>query len=201
MSISASISHDTALTFHPLTADRWGDLERLFGHNGACGGCWCMYWRLLRARYEADKGEANRAAFERIVRGGPPPGVLAYAGEEPVGWCAVAPREQLVRLTQSFLLRPLDDTPVWSVSCFFVHPAHRRSRVALALLRSAVEFVRQQGGRVVEGYPVEPRHTHMPPAFAWTGFAATFLEAGFAEQDRRSETRPMMRFTIEDEST
>jgi len=28
------------LKIHPLMADRWPDLEALFGHHGACGGCW-----------------------------------------------------------------------------------------------------------------------------------------------------------------
>ena len=27
------------LEFHPLTYDRWRDLERLFGERGACAGC------------------------------------------------------------------------------------------------------------------------------------------------------------------
>ena len=51
------------LSFHPLTPERWPDLERLFGVRGACGGCWCMWWRLPRATYNEQKGEGNREAF------------------------------------------------------------------------------------------------------------------------------------------
>ncbi|MEZ4702109.1 MAG: GNAT family N-acetyltransferase [Rhodothermales bacterium] len=188
----------TALTFHPLTGDRWSDLERLFGEHGACGGCWCMYWRYMRADYEAGKGESNRRAFENLVREGPPPGVLAYIDGAPVGWCAVAPRANLLRLSQSFILKPVDDQPVWSVSCFYVDPAWRRGHVSLALLRSALALVKEQGGKIVEGYPVMQGHSHLPPAFAWTGFLSTFLEAGFTECARRSETRPVMRLTLPD---
>ena len=45
---------------HPASADRWPDLETLFGERGACGGCWCLFFRLPRAQYGSQKGEANR---------------------------------------------------------------------------------------------------------------------------------------------
>ena len=56
----APVQQDVAI--HPLTPQRWADLERLFGANGACGGCWCMWWRLKRPEFDAGKGEGNRAA-------------------------------------------------------------------------------------------------------------------------------------------
>lgn len=184
------------LSFYPLTPDRWADLELLFGERGACGGCWCMYWRLPRAQYEAGKGEPHRQSLRLLAERDISPGILAYQGDTPVGWCAVAPRENLERLKQSHILRPVDDEPVWSVSCFFVTPKQRKGRISLALLRAAVDYVREQGGTIVEGYPVEASHRLMPAAFAWTGFASTFLEAGFTECARRSDTRPIMRLTL-----
>jgi hypothetical protein len=51
------------LSFHPLTAERWPDLEKLFGERGACGGCWCMAWRLPRAEWEAGRGEPHKRAL------------------------------------------------------------------------------------------------------------------------------------------
>jgi GNAT superfamily N-acetyltransferase len=187
---------DTGFHCVPLTADRWRDLEALFGERGACGGCWCMAWRLPRSEWEAGKGEANRRSFRRIVRRGPPPGVLAYSGDTPIGWCAVAPRLEYVVLERSRVLRPLDDTPVWSVSCFFVQRGFRRRGVSVDLLRAAVDFVREQGGRVVEGYPVIPKKGSMPDTFAWTGLLRTFLEAGFVEMPRWSQSRPIVRYFI-----
>ena len=62
---------------HPLTAERWGDLINLFGPRGATGGCWCMYWRLPRAQFTAQKGEGNKQAFRDIVAGGEMVGLLA----------------------------------------------------------------------------------------------------------------------------
>ncbi len=185
-----------SLAIHPLTLDRWTDLERLFGARGACGGCWCMTWRLTRAEYERSKGEANRDAFREIVAAGSVTGLLAYAGDEAVAWCAVAPRDEFPTLERSRILKRVDEQSVWSVVCFFVRRDFRRKGVTTRLLRAAIEFAAQHDARIVEGYPVEPRTPDMPPVFAFTGLAASFQHAGFVEVARRSETRPIMRYVI-----
>jgi GNAT superfamily N-acetyltransferase len=183
------------LTFRPLTPQRWSDLERLFGARGACGGCWCMSWRLTRSQFEKQKGLSNKAAFREIVANGPAPGVLAYSGAEPIGWCAVAPREVHERLENSRILARVDEQPVWSVTCFFVARAFRRAGVSVQLLKAAVAHATKLGATIVEGYPVEPRKDPMPEVFAWTGIRSAFDKAGFKEVARRSATRPIMRFT------
>jgi GNAT superfamily N-acetyltransferase len=156
-----------------------------------------MWWRIKRSEFERQKGEANKQAMKAIVETGEIPGLLAYAEGKPVAWCSVAPREQYSVLGRSRILKPIDETPVWSVVCFFVEKGHRGKGLTLQLLHAAVEYVKQQGGRVVEGYPVEPKKKRMPAVFAWTGFASVFEKAGFVECLRRSETRPIMRFYIE----
>jgi GNAT superfamily N-acetyltransferase len=185
-----------ALTFQPLTPDRWEDFEELFGPRGACAGCWCMFWRLPRSGFDAQKGDGNRGAMQALVEAGAVPGILAYAEGRPIGWCAVAPREDYPALERSRVLKRPDDTPVWSVSCLFVARAWRNRGVSVRLLRAVVAHVKARGGRVVEGYPVEPRQTPMPAVFAWTGTASAFRQAGFVECVRNSATRPLMRFTI-----
>jgi GNAT superfamily N-acetyltransferase len=187
-----------SLTFHPLTPDRWDAFEALFGERGACGGCWCMLWRRSsRPEYEAGKGAGNRRAMKRLVADGAEPGILAFASDEPAGWCAVAPREDYPGLGRSRILKAVDDTPVWSVSCLFVAKEFRNRGVSVGLLKAAVEFVAERGGSVVEGYPVEPKSPKVPPVFAWTGIASAFRRAGFREHRRASETRPVMRYEIE----
>lgn len=180
------------LAFHPATPDRWADLEALFGENGACEGCWCHYWRHPAAEYEAGRGEPNRERLREQVASGHPPGLLAYADDEAVGWCAVGPRDSFVRLEASRVLAPVDDASVWSVPCFYVAPAARGRGVSVALLEAACDHVRDRGAAVLEGYPVEPTE-RQSPAFVWTGLAAAFRAAGFEEVARRSEKRPVMR--------
>jgi GNAT superfamily N-acetyltransferase len=179
-----------------VTADRWDDLAALFGERGACGGCWCMVWRLPRAQYDGGKGTRNRDALRRLVRGDGRPGVLAYEGKRPIGWCAVAPRADYPALDRSRVLKPVDDLPVWSISCLFVEKGSRRRGVSVRLLRAAAAFAASRGARIVEGYPVEPRAGAQPDPFVWTGLASAFLRAGFREVARRSETRPIMRRAV-----
>jgi len=189
-------ARNKSFEFHPLTAERWTDLEALFGSKGACGGCWCMFWRLPRKTFEAQKGDRNRIALKTIVANEESPGLLAHADGEPAGWCAIAPREAYPALTRSRILAPIDDKPVWSISCFFIAKEHRKKGLSVALLHAAVDFVRERGGKIIEGYPVDPKTKAIPAPFAWTGLASAFQRAGFKEVERRSATRPIMRFTI-----
>jgi GNAT superfamily N-acetyltransferase len=180
----------------PATPARWADIEQLFGDRGACGGCWCMFWRKSRKQYESDKGAKNKRAFRQIVMKGATPGIIAYLGKQPVGWCAVAPRQQYIALERSRILQPVDDQPVWSVSCLFVRKEFRRQGVASKLLSAAVDFAKKQGAKIVEGYPVEPSMENMPDPFLWHGVPSAFKAAGFKEVLRRSKSRPIMRYVI-----
>ncbi len=186
---------NSKLEFHPLTPERWRDFETLFGERGACGGCWCMWRRLARSQFNRQKGGKNKRAMKRLVDAGEVPGIIAYQNNQPIAWCSVAPRESFSGLERSRVLKPVDGQPVWSIVCFFVAREHRRAGVSVKLLKAAVDFVREQGGRIVEGYPVEPKK-RQADAFVWTGLASAFVKAGFKEVERRSETRPMMRYQI-----
>jgi len=186
---------NSKLEFHSLTPERWRDFETLFGERGACGGCWCMWWRIARSQYEKQKGAQNKQAMKKLVDGGHTPGIIAYQNGQPIAWCSVAPRKSFSVLERSRILRPVDEQPVWSVVCFFVAKEHRRSGLSVKLLKAAIDFVREQGGRIVEGYPVEPEKKQAD-AFVWTGLASAFARAGFKEVARRSETRPIMRYEI-----
>jgi GNAT superfamily N-acetyltransferase len=184
------------LSFHPLTPDRWAEIETLFGPRGACGGCWCMAWRLSPADFNRQKGDGNRRALRALVAKGEPTGILACEGELPIGWCAVAPREATPRLERSRVLARVDDAPVWSVTCFYVARSHRKLGVTVALLRAAAAHARRSGARILEGYPTEPREGELPAAFVWTGLASAFCAAGFTEVARRSARRPIFRLGL-----
>ena len=178
----------------PLTPERWDDLVALFGPNGACGGCWCMWMRRPLAAFRAGKGAGNRRALHTLVKQGPP-GLLAYVGDEPVGWVAVAPREVYTRLANSRVLAPVPGDGVWAAPCFFVKAGHRGRGLHGALLAAASAYARAQGARSLEGYPNVDTKTRQPAAFVFSGFESTFRASGFREVARRSPKRPILRRT------
>jgi GNAT superfamily N-acetyltransferase len=191
------MSDSTILSVRPLTPDLWADFERLFGPGGACAGCWCTFWKLRGKAYEENRGEPARQMQKSIVESGTVPGLLAFRGDEPVGWIAVEPRSAYPKLAHSRVLKPVDDSDPWSVTCFYVAKKARRQGLTVDLLKAALEYVREQGGKIVEGYPVDAEK-ELPDVFIYHGTAAAFHKAGFVEVARRSETRPVMRFFIGD---
>jgi GNAT superfamily N-acetyltransferase len=184
------------LDIHPLTPERWLDLESLFGSQGADGGCWCMYWRLARKQFDAGRGESNRLMFKKIVETGKPVGLLAYADEKAVGWMAIAPRDEYPTMDRSNVLKRVDNKKVWSISCFYTAKGFRNSGVMVALIEAAKDYVRQHRGTIIEGYPIVPRSDKVSPGSAYTGLHSAFLRAGFKEVARYSATRPIMRFEL-----
>jgi GNAT superfamily N-acetyltransferase len=188
------------LEVYPLTAGRWPNLESLFGPRGACGGCWCMYWRMNRAEFSNMSGEGNRFALRQIVESGEVPGLLAYIDGQPVGWISVEPRAAFSALSRSRILKPVDEQPVWSIVCFYVARPFRRKGLTVSLLGAAVRFAADHAAKIVEGYPIDPQNGQYPDTFAYTGTFSAFRQAGFKEIIRRSEKRPIMRYFIEPQS-
>ena len=197
MSQSTDKSPASHLVVKPLTAGRWSDFETLFGPRGACGGCWCMWWRETHAEFERRKGEGNKRAMRRIISLGEVPGIIGYLEGEPVAWCSVTPRERFPRLERSRILKRIDEEPAWSVVCFYIAKQYRKLGLSLMMLEEAVRYAASNGARIVEGYPVEPKKGSTADVFAYTGLARVFRSAGFSEVARRSETRPFMRFLID----
>jgi GNAT superfamily N-acetyltransferase len=173
------------LTVRLLREDDWPAIEELFGSNGACGGCWCMWWRVPRGGklWAEMKGKKNRAAFRKLVEHRDVYGVLAFCGDQPVGWCSFGPRRSYVRLETVRALRRDWSEQTWSILCFYIPPAWRRRGVARLLLKAATDQAFKLGAGEVEGYPVVPKNPtgSMPAAFAWTGVPTLFERAGYHE--------------------
>lgn len=155
-----------------------------------------MFWRQTRAEFEKRKGEKNRRAMKSLIDSGTVPGLLAFINNEPVGWCSVGPRASYSALERSRVLKPVDDRPVWSIVCFFIAKEYRRQGLTIALLKAAIAYVKKNGGKIVEGYPIDPKKKDYVDTFAYTGLVSAFKKAGFQEVARHSETRPIMRFYI-----
>lgn len=183
------------LSVRALTPADWPVLEALFGARGACGGCWCMAWRVPHKEWEARKGEPNRRALRDLVMSGAATGCLAFAGDEPVGWCSVGPRAQFRALETKRSLKTDWDERTWSVTCFFIHKDWRGRGVSTRLLEAAVTLARARGATRLEGYPVVPTAgfggRKMPAAFAWTGLPQSFERAGFRRLAEAPGARPI----------
>ncbi len=184
------------LIFHPLTKARWTDFEELFGPRGAVAGCWCMWWRISRAEFEKKKREGNKKSIKKIVNKGQVPGILAYVNDKAVGWCSIQPRDVFPRLDNSRILQRVDDKHVWSIVCFFIAKGFRKSGISEELIKAAVEHAKKFGAKIIESYPTEPKKEKVADTFVYTGFYSSFKKAGFKEVERRSETRPIMRYYI-----
>ena len=180
------------LDIRPLTPDLWPALEDLFGKKGACNGCWCMYGRIGSA-YRKRPAEENKAAFRAIVEGGPPPGLLALAGDKAVGWCQLTPRDAVPALDRVWQLKRVDDVLVWSLSCFYVRIGYRRKGITAALIAAALKAAREAKAPALEAYPFD---ADVSPSTSGSGFASTFARAGFKTVARRIPARPIMRHDL-----
>lgn len=180
------------LTIRPLTPDLWPALEDLFGKNGACNGCWCMYGR-IGSTYRKRPSEKNKASFREAVKSGPPPGLLAFDGDVAVGWCQLTPRDALPWLDRTWRLKRVDDVPVWSLSCFYVRKGYRKQGVTSALIAAALKAAKRAKAPALEAYPVDADETN---SASGTGYASTFARAGFKIVARRVPSRPMMRHDL-----
>jgi GNAT superfamily N-acetyltransferase len=180
------------LTIRPLTPDLWPALEDLFGENGACNGCWCMYGRIGSA-YRKRPREENKQAFREVVMHGPPPGLLAFDGDVAVGWCQLTPRDAVPWLDRTWRLRRVDDLPVWSLSCLYVRKGCRRRGVTAALIAAALDAAKRAGAPALEAYPFD---ANVSPSASGTGYASTFARAGFRIVGRHTLPRPIMRHDL-----
>lgn len=186
------------LTIEPLTKRNWNKFVKLFGNNGACGNCWCMYFRLNNPEFKKGKvDEGNKHAIKAIVWEGKPAGLLGLIEGEAIAWCAFAPREDFIRLENSRVHKRIDDKEVWSMPCFFIDKNFRKSGVSVQLLKGAIKHARENGIKTLEAYPTIPTQIRLPDSFAWVGLYKSFERAGFEIVDRTSRNRPMVRYYVD----
>jgi ribosomal protein S18 acetylase RimI-like enzyme len=186
------------LTVHPLSPERWPDLEAIFNARGcsAARHCWCMYYRRSGSHEPLPGGvtisQANRAALRELVNSGEPPGLIGYRGQTPVGWVSLGPRDAFAKLRRSPVMKPVDEQPVWSIICFVVPPEFRGQGVARALLQAAIAYARKRSVRLLEAHPVD-RLVRPSDESMWFGAKSMYDAAGFEEVARRKPHRPIVR--------
>jgi GNAT superfamily N-acetyltransferase len=190
--------NDPQIEIHPATTDRWFDLELLFGEKGGYSGCWCMFWRLPRADFKKMKGEGTKAVLKDMTTRNDIAGLIAYVDGHPAGWCSVGPREDYAALEGSRILKRVDDQLVWSVVCFFMDKPFRKQGLMSALLQAAMQYAKEHGAAILEGYPLDMQHPQLAGQKlntfgGYMGIASTYRVAGFVEVGRASETQLIMR--------
>ncbi|HOG78560.1 MAG TPA: GNAT family N-acetyltransferase [Anaerolineaceae bacterium] len=186
---------------YPATAERWPDLEQILSQRRATSSCWCMFWRLRRTDFSKLTDDEKKAALKAHTADRLAPGVLAYVDGKVIGWCSVGPRENFVALENSRILKRVDDTPVWSIVCFFVDTPFRKKGVMAELLRGAVRYAEQNGAQVIESYPLEMQSDKLAGQklhgfSGYMGIASVFRAAGFVKVSDASETQVIMRYTV-----
>lgn len=181
----------------------WSAIEHVLGAVGESSHCWCRWWLTPNAEYSALDDAARRAALQADLVRDAPRGLLATVDGSPAAWVGAAPRPDYARLPRTKVLAPAlpgtdwADDGVWSVVCFTVLPAHRRTGLATALLGAAVEAARTAGASAVEGYPIDTAvGGRRSPGALNTGTLALFERHGFTEVGRAKADRPVVRLDL-----
>jgi GNAT superfamily N-acetyltransferase len=191
----------TSLAIHPLTPDRWDDFVALFETDSICKMCWCVHHRLPAAIRREATSASRKTAMGKIVKKGPPPGLLAYKGDEAVGWIAIAPRPATPdwnegrKASAAELPEHGEDETVWGASCFFIRKDARGEGMTAKLLDAGADYAKSQGAKTLEACPMahdEKRST----TGMFVGPKRVFERAGFKTVLERKAGRPLMRLEL-----
>ncbi|MBO0889111.1 GNAT family N-acetyltransferase [Candidatus Bathyarchaeota archaeon] len=181
-------------TTKELSTETWPDFEKLFGSPAGLVGdgwwCWCTHHHVtsysspenLQPRTRLERAEKNRRKKADLVQTGCAHGILVYENEEPVGWCQYGPSDELPRMNNSrnyqrLALEKRSKQRLWRITCFVIDKRHRRRGVASLALGAALDAIREKGGGLVEGFPVE--RTDQGSNYMYCGTVGMFQRAGF----------------------
>lgn len=184
------------LKFEPLTSVNWKQFEDLMGEKGGCGNCWCMYFRLPYKTFQENKPDGNKRMMKQLVNKGMPQGLIAFMEKKPAGWIAFAPREDYMKLENTRIFKPIDDKPVWSITCFFIKREFRHQGLSGHLIKGAVEFAKRKKIKILEAYPAIPYSQNVPHPFLWVGVLSSFIKNGFKIVKQSSKSRAMVRLEL-----
>ena len=184
------------LRFDSLTSATWKQFETLMGVKGGCGNCWCMYFRLPYKDFQENKPDANKKMIKQLVNKGLPQGLIASTDQEPIGWIAMAPREDYMKLEKARVFKRFDDKPVWSITCFFIKKQFRHMGLSRQLIKGAVDFAKTKKIKTLEAYPAIPYDEKVPHAFLWVGVLSSFINNGFKIVKQQSKSRAMVRIEL-----
>jgi GNAT superfamily N-acetyltransferase len=191
----------TRLAIHPLTPDRWDDFVALFETDSICRGCWCIHHRLPVAVLKGADRSVRKSMMRKIVKSGPPPGLLAYRDGEAIAWLALTPRPATPdwntgrKASAAFAPEDAEDPKTWAASCFFIRKDARGQGVTAALLKAGIEWAKGEGARRIDACPMAHDEKRSPIGL-FVGPKRVFERAGFATLIERKPGRPLMRLEL-----
>jgi GNAT superfamily N-acetyltransferase len=163
-------------------ASSFDDVATMVGPRRADADvCWCLSYRLPTSKENRElRGPARGERVRQLVQEEPRPGVLAYDGDEVVGWAAIHPRAD-TSFARNRKIPHVDDLAVWSLWCVRVRPGHRGKGISHHLVEGAVRFAGAHGAPAIEGYPVDNAGAKVDLTMAYVGTRALFERAGFVK--------------------
>ncbi|WP_091037290.1 GNAT family N-acetyltransferase [Microbacterium oxydans] len=162
-------------------ATEFDDVAALVGPKKPTSNvCFCLSYRIGSKENVALRGSQRADRVRDLCHQDPPPGVIAYLDDEPVGWAALHPRRD-TSFARNRLIPHIDDSDVWSLWCFRVRPGHRKQGISHALIDGAVAYARKRGAPAIEGYPVDNGGEKVNLTMAYVGTRALFESAGFVK--------------------
>jgi len=191
----------TALSTKELGPKTWPDFEKLAPKQGQC---WCTYYQRAKPVHtgkdplKADR--VNHSYKENLVMQGKSHAILVYDGKRPVGWCQYGPKEELPRIDAGRGYRKVEplitEKMLWRITCFFVDREYRGKGIAETALKGALESIRNQGGGIVEAYPVVSKKMGAVPEWLWFGTPGMFRRAHFKPVAPLGTSLQLMRRTL-----
>ncbi|WP_288872874.1 GNAT family N-acetyltransferase [uncultured Microbacterium sp.] len=169
------------MTIEVRPATEFDDVATLVGPRKPTSNvCFCLSYRIGNKENVALRGQARADRVRELCHQDPPPGVIAYLDDEPVGWAALHPRRD-TSFARNRLIPHVDDLDVWSLWCFRVRPGFRKQGISHALIEGAVAYARERGAPAIEGYPVDNGGEKVNLTMAYVGTRALFESAGFVK--------------------
>jgi GNAT superfamily N-acetyltransferase len=208
-SVTRDLITPAQLSIIPASQASWADLQAVFGTADYPGMCYCQHYKTRDCHWSSLSGEERHRRLREQTRCDDPraqttSGLVAYLGQEPVGWVAVEPRTAYPRLPKvrtvwSGRQEDKTDDGVWAVTCFVTRKGYRKRGITYALAAATVSFARDQGARALEAYPMI---TSPGKEITWgelhVGSRQVFADAGFTEVSHPSPRRVVMRMDFAD---
>lgn len=185
----------------PATADRFDDAQHALTGGGDGSSCQCQWWMLTNAEFQTLSRDERRQRLRDETQQATAPALIAYIDGEAAGWVRVGPRSSQPRLARTKVIAEgmqgaKDDAGVWAITCFVVRKEFRGQGLNARLLDAAVAYARENGARVIEGYPIDTTVKSHPVNNLYHGTLSVFEKGGFHEIARPKPDRPVMAFEV-----